>query len=59
MTCNHCKANVENGLGEMEMVNEVLADPEQNLVTIQASELSEVNVKETIEKLGYQYGGRI
>ena len=59
MTCKHCKASVENGLGQMEVVTEVLADPEQNLVTIQASDLSEEHVKETIERLGYQYGGRI
>jgi len=59
MTCKHCKASVENGLGQMEVVTEVLADPEQNLVTIQASDLSEEHVKETIERLGYQFGGRI
>jgi uncharacterized membrane protein YraQ (UPF0718 family)/copper chaperone CopZ len=59
MTCKHCKANVEKGLGQMEVVSEVLADPEKNLVTIQASDLSEERVKETIEKLGYQFGGRI
>jgi uncharacterized membrane protein YraQ (UPF0718 family)/copper chaperone CopZ len=59
MTCKHCKANVENGLGQMDVVNEVLADPEQNLVTIQAENLNESLVKETIEKLGYQFKGRI
>jgi uncharacterized membrane protein YraQ (UPF0718 family) len=59
MTCKHCKASVENGLGQMDMVKEVLADPDQNLVTIQASALSEELVKETIEKLGYQFRGRI
>jgi len=59
MTCKHCKASVENGLGQMEVVSEVIADPEQNRVTIQASDLSEEHVKECIEKLGYQFGGRI
>ena len=59
MTCNHCKANVEKGLGEIESVAEVLADPEQNLVTIQAGTLTDENVRLTIEKLGYQFGGRI
>lgn len=59
MTCKHCKASVEKGLGQMEGISEVLADPEQNKVTIQASGLSEKLVKETIEKLGYQFGGRI
>lgn len=59
MTCKHCKASVENGLGQMDVVTEVLADPDQNRVTIQASGLSDELVKETIEKLGYQFGGRI
>jgi len=59
MTCNHCKASVENGLGQMEAITEVVADPEQNRVTIQASALSDKQVKETIEKLGYHFGGRI
>ncbi len=59
MTCNHCKANVENGLGEIKSVQEVLADPDQNIVTIQAGTLSDESVKATVEKLGYQFGGRI
>jgi copper chaperone CopZ len=59
MTCNHCKANVENGLGQMDKVTEVVADPDQNKVTIQASGLSEQEVKEIVEKLGYNFGGRV
>ena len=59
MTCKHCKASVENGLGQMELVENVLADPEHNLVTIKARRLTEATVKETIEKLGYQFKGRM
>jgi uncharacterized membrane protein YraQ (UPF0718 family)/copper chaperone CopZ len=59
MTCNHCKANVEKGLGQMEKVTEVVADPDQNRVTVQGPGLSEKQVKEIIEKLGYNFGGRL
>ena len=59
MTCNHCKATVENGLKDLPKVSEVLADPDKNLVTIQAGEISESGIKETIEKLGYSFGGKV
>lgn len=59
MTCNHCKASVENGLGQMDLVSEVVADPDLNKVTIQASGLSEEQVRKTVEKLGYHFGGRL
>jgi uncharacterized membrane protein YraQ (UPF0718 family) len=59
MTCKHCKASVEKGLGQMETVREVVADPEQNRVTIQANGLSEDRVRETIEKLGYNFVRRL
>lgn len=58
MTCNHCKANVENGLKGLPHVDEVIADPDKNLVTIQAGDLSENGVKDTVEKLGYNFLGK-
>jgi hypothetical protein len=58
MTCNHCKANVENGLKGLAHVDEVIADPDKNLVTIQAGNLSETGVRDTIEKLGYNFVGK-
>jgi uncharacterized membrane protein YraQ (UPF0718 family)/copper chaperone CopZ len=59
MTCNHCKANVEKGLGSLEGVKEAMADPERNLVTIEGQGLSENTVAETVEGLGYSFKGRV
>jgi uncharacterized protein len=58
MTCEHCKASVEKGLKSNPQVSSVLADPGMNLVTIQAESLPDASVKETIERLGYIFGGR-
>ena len=59
MTCDHCKSTVENGLQKLEGVSEVLADRESNLVTVQAAELTDNQIKDTIENLGYSFKGRI
>ena len=59
MTCDHCKATVENGLKDLQGVSEVLADRSNNQVTVQAESVSENQIKETIEKLGYSFAGKI
>lgn len=59
MTCDHCKANVENGLKGLPRVSEVLADPGKNLVTVEAGSITDGQVRETIEKLGYNFKGRV
>lgn len=59
MTCNHCKASVENGLTKLDSISEVLADPGTNKVTLQAEGLSDSEVKDTVEGLGYVYKGRM
>jgi copper chaperone CopZ len=59
MTCEHCKANVENGLKGLPWVTEVLAEPGKNLVTVEAGTITDGQVRETVEKLGYNFGGRI
>ena len=59
MTCDHCKATVERGLKDIEGVSEVLADRTSNQVTVQAESVSENQVKEAIEKLGYRFAGKL
>ncbi len=59
MTCNHCKASVENGLRSQPSVSDVLADPARNMVTVRAEHLKEADVQRIIENLGYQYQGRL
>jgi len=59
MTCNHCKASVENGLGKLEPITEVVADPGTNMVSLQAEGLSDSQVRETVEGLGYTFKGKV
>jgi copper chaperone CopZ len=59
MTCAHCKATVENGIRGLSQVSEVVADPGQNLVSVEADTLDEESIRSTIEKLGYIYKGRV
>ena len=59
MTCNHCKASVESGLSKLDSTEGVVADPGINQVTLQAEDLSDSLVKETVEGLGYTYKGRL
>ena len=59
MTCNHCKASVENGLRNNPSIFEVLADPDMNTVTIRAETLTDSTIRETVEGLGYSFKGRI
>jgi len=58
MTCNHCKANVEKGLAEIEGIRSAFADPDRDLVSFEAEKVSEEQVREKIEKLGYTFKGR-
>lgn len=59
MTCNHCKAAVENGLRMNPALKEVIADPAQNRLTIEAETLDDEAIRSTIESLGYSFRGRI
>jgi len=59
MTCNHCKASVENGIAKMESISEVFADPGSNMVRVKAEGLKDSKVKETVESLGYVFKGRV
>lgn len=58
MTCSHCKASVEKGLGSIEGISMAYADPDRDLVTLQAERLSDEQVRETVEGLGYTFKGR-
>lgn len=59
MTCDHCKAKVENGLKDLDGVSEVIADRENNQVSIQSDLVSDSLIKETVEKLGYRFAGKL
>jgi len=59
MTCDHCKATVENGVKELLGVSEVLADRSNKQITVQAESVSDQQIKEIIEKLGYRFAGKL
>jgi uncharacterized membrane protein YraQ (UPF0718 family)/copper chaperone CopZ len=59
MTCDHCKATVENGLKDLEGVTEAMADRANNLVSVQAEGITEEQIREAIERMGYSYTGKV
>ena len=59
MTCDHCKATVENGLKQLQGVSEVLADRNTGIVSVQAESNHEEEIKEAVNRLGYTYAGKL
>lgn len=59
MTCDHCKATVERGLKDLEGVSEVVVDRDNMQVSIQAESVTDNQVKDAIEKLGYRFAGKL
>ncbi|MCK4749873.1 MAG: permease, partial [Bacteroidales bacterium] len=59
MTCDHCKAKVENGLKELQGVSEVLADRTTGVVSVQAETDNEEDIRKAVGSLGYTYGGKL
>lgn len=55
MMCNHCKMHVEEGLKEMEGVEDVKVSLEdKNAVITSSKEISDKKIKDTIEDVGYE-----
>ena len=60
MMCAHCEAHVKEAISAIEGVTEVVADHDQNLVTITATgDIPEDSIREAVEKAGYNYKGII
>jgi len=59
MTCDHCKAKVENGLQNQENISNAIADTDQNTVKIYGSNLDENTLEKVIKELGYIFKGKI
>lgn len=59
MTCNHCKKNVESNLNQIEGIDETLADIDSDIVIISGNKFDLEKVKETVEGIGYKYGGKV
>lgn len=57
MTCNHCKATVENNLRNIPGIKEITVDLQKEQAIISADKINLDLVKSTVEGLGYKYGG--
>ncbi|MDP2721198.1 MAG: permease [Bacteroidales bacterium] len=59
MTCNHCKATVENGISKLTDVEMAQADIENNTLKVFGKNLDLGQLEKTITGLNYIYKGRI
>ena len=59
MDCNHCKTNVEEGLGRLQGIDFVQADISTSTVKIKTDSYDQVKIRETIEALGYGFEGEL
>jgi hypothetical protein len=57
MTCNHCKASVENNVSALQGIKSVTATPSLNRVRISGENVDLKEIEKTIEQLGYSYKG--
>ena len=53
--CNHCKANVENGIAKIPGVTAVEVDLSTGIAYIEGKDYNSSEVIETIKSLGYKY----
>lgn len=59
MTCNHCKANVENNLASIEGISNIEIDLESGIVKMSGDDIDLVEVKNKVEGIGYAYEGEV
>lgn len=59
MTCNHCKANVENNLTTIEGIDNIEIDLESGKVKMTGEDINLNEVKDKVESIGYQYEGEV
>jgi uncharacterized protein len=59
MTCNHCKATVENGVKSMPGITDAVADIQTGVLSIEASDPDLEEIRKKVESLGYKYLGEV
>lgn len=57
MSCDHCKDRVEKGLAGLDGVTAVRVDLPSGTVTVEG-DVSEELLRNTLDELGYDYGGK-
>jgi copper chaperone CopZ len=58
MTCNHCKASVENSITGLEGIESAEADLSTGKVSIQGANIDHEKIRNSIESLGYTLEGK-
>ena len=53
--CNHCKANVEKSLSNVEGVTEVRVDLAEGTAYVKGEKIDHGKIVEAIESIGYKY----
>ena len=59
MTCSHCKMSVETNLKKLEGIENIVANLENETVTITGQNVDLDKVKETVEGIGYTFDGKV
>lgn len=59
MTCNHCKANVQNNLSSIQGIENIEVDLESGKVRMTGETIDLAEVKNKVESIGYQYDGEV
>ena len=59
MTCNHCKANVQNNLSSIEGIENIEIDLESGKVKMTGEVIDLDEVKSKVESIGYEYDGEV
>jgi copper chaperone CopZ len=57
MTCNHCKANVENSIRSVKGVEEVSVDLTTGKVNIRGKSFDMLKIRTGIKDIGYKING--
>ena len=57
MTCNHCEANVENGIRSLEGIDSAKADQVSERVVLSGEHIDLEQIREKVEGLGYKFEG--
>ena len=57
MTCEHCKAKVENGLRSESNITNAIANTDDNTVKLYGSDIDALRIEERVKELGYIYKG--
>ncbi|NJN28345.1 MAG: heavy metal-associated domain-containing protein [Cyclobacteriaceae bacterium] len=59
MTCNHCKANVQSNLAQIQGIENIDIDLESGKVKMSGDRIDLAEVKNKVEGIGYEYAGEI